>query len=84
MTVTFNPRPMQVWQVAMKLKEKGLEEYSQTILTLNISTFTSHPPINPLIPIYVFLRNVLHACIPINVFIRKAIAWQQAVEFAAA
>ena len=46
--------------------------------------YSSNTVVNPLIPIYVFLRNVLHACIPINVFIHKAIAWQQAVEFAAA
>ena len=30
--------------------------------------------VNPLIPIYVFLRNVLCGRIPINVFIRKAVA----------
>ena len=32
--------------------------------------------LKPLIPIYVFLCNVLHACIPIDIFIRKAMTWK--------
>jgi NhaP-type Na+/H+ or K+/H+ antiporter len=33
-----------IWQVAMKLNESKLDEYSRTILTFNISTFIAHPP----------------------------------------